>query len=252
MPDYRDSKGPHTHSVEADRVPFGVEDRENTELELIAELSRIALKQEPASISEIVTHAIRTGIPTERIVDHIIPEVARNLGDAWCVDQISFADVTIGVARLQAMLRDVEPATRSDLCEHAESSTVLLAVAETTHHTLGAMVLAIQLRRVGLSVRLLLGATQQLVRQTCSATDYDAVFISANISDSLENLRRIVDSTKRDIGHTPPVVVGGSLLETQPDIVALTGADYAAKTADEAIALCNLKTKPRANTVMDQ
>jgi len=199
-----------------------------------------------------MTIAAEAGISAETMADCYIPIVARELGEAWCVDELGFADVTIGSARLQAMLRELGPEWTAGQTMQPDASTVLLLVPEGQYHTLGAMILSGQLRRVGLSVRLVLGASTSDVKNILEMADFDAVFISAVRGVSLEILRKIVNCIHVSRGTNTPVVVGGTALELHDDIVSLTGADYVTNSADEAISLCNLRTRPRPVIVMDK
>jgi MerR family transcriptional regulator, light-induced transcriptional regulator len=83
------------------------------------------------------------GIRREDIADFYVPEVARRLGAAWCEDRTSFADVTVGTARLQGLLREIGPDWFSDArLGDRPPVCVLVVVSRDEFHTLGAMVLA--------------------------------------------------------------------------------------------------------------
>lgn len=255
MEEYSNSKNHNARLASAGRslgaLSQDISVADNWEQQLLADLTDLVLRPVqggPSAIRDLVT---RTGVTSEAMADIYIPTVARNLGDQWCEDQLGFAEVTIGSARLQSMLRDLGEGWAADLETKPDASTVLLVVPDAVHHTLGAFVLAGQLRRKGLSVRLMLGATPGNIHEQGEHAHYDAVFISACTGDKLETLRKIVDSVRQVQHAAPPVLIGGTLLETNADVVALTGTDYIANTADEAIALCNLRTKPRINAALD-
>lgn len=185
---------------------------------------------------------IASGIKPTVIADHYIPAVARILGDQWCIDQLSFADVTIGSARLQAMLRSLGPNWSGENASKPGPASILLIVPEDVHHTLGALVLGGQLRRKGVSVKLVLSAKNQDIANWIKLSTYDAVFISSSRGESLESLRRIVDVVRNAASTAPPIVVGGSILdvETKETVTALTGADHATRIPQEALELCGL------------
>ncbi len=255
MEEYRNSKSRNERLVSARRgedASYANLSADARDARLLAELTDLVLNRHQGDADAAFHLATRAGVSPEDMADYYIPAVARDLGAQWCTDELGFAEVTIGSARLQAMLRELGESWTADHGMNPDASTVLLVVADGVHHTLGAFVLSGQLRRKGLSVRLLLGATPQNINESFELTQFDAVFISSNIGDNLESLRKIVDSIRTSRGNPPPVVIGGTLLETNADVVALTGTDYIAKTVDEAIALCNLRTKPRINAAMDQ
>ena len=124
-------------------------------------LSDSVLRQSSEERSQVVSEMRAAGISLEDIVDHYVPEVARRLGRLWCEDGLGFADVTIGSARLQGLLRDLSVQLHYPQDRRNESGVAVVVLAEE-YHTLGAMVMTTQLRRLGISVRLMLGVSQQL------------------------------------------------------------------------------------------
>ncbi len=206
-----------------------------------------ALSPDPDHCNTVLENALSSGTRPEDVADFYIPALSREMGDRWCSDQLSFAGVTIGVSRLQAMLRALGPHWSGDKAADPSAPAVLMIVPQEAHHTLGAIVLSGQLRRRGLSVRLMLGAKPKDVAKRICRTNYHGIFISSSQSETLETLRKIVDAVKTSTEDAPPIVVGGAILEveTVDNITALTGADYATRIPDEAIRLCGL-TKPRS------
>lgn len=215
----------------------------NLDPSLFTALKDAALSTNPDAGKRAVKAALADGTRPEDIADFYIPALARDMGDLWCVDQLSFAGVTIGVSRLQAMLRALGPNWASDNATTNENASILLIVPQEVYHTLGAIVLSSQLRRKGFSVKLILGGKPEDIADRLSRTRFDAVFISSSVGDTLELLRHIIDVIKTSSEEPCPIVVGGSILDAveMDDATALTGADYATKLPDEALRLCGLQ-----------
>ena len=195
---------------------------------------------------EIVQRMLADGVRRETIADAYIPALARQMGDRWCEDSMSFAEVTIGVSRLQSLLRSLGPEWRSSSNGDPNTRSALVIVVTDNFHTLGAMVLSGQLRRLGLSVRLELGADPDRIAEALRKTDYGAVLISAYKGESLERLRRMVEAIKELGEGAPPVVLGGSILvnaEDRDTLVRKTGCDFVTNDVSEALDLCNLRIK---------
>jgi methanogenic corrinoid protein MtbC1 len=214
----------------------------NLDHNVIDELTLAALDRDPANAKRTIHHVMAAGVRAEDLADFYIPTIARDLGDQWCEDGMSFASVTIGVSRLQMMLRELGANWSGNMAENDNTDTILLVIPKDIYHTLGAVVLSGQLRRKGLSVKLLLGGDPKDVAQRVESTKYSAVFISSSRGEALESLRLIVDAIKTSVSKRPPIVVGGTILEveTAEDVMALTGADHATKIPDEALRLCGL------------
>jgi len=111
---------------------------------------------------------------------------------------------------------------------------------DDTYHTLGAMVLSGQLRRLGLSVRIAMGATPHDLRVLFGDASFDGVLISASEAESLDSLTKCVDAVRQSASVCPPIVIGGGVLDQEIDVKAITGADFATKDPFEAIDFCGL------------
>lgn len=173
------------------------------------------------------------------LIDDIIPRVARDFGEAWCVSGHSFAEVTIAVARLQAWLRDLEPVGVADPFR-LDAPEVLLVVPEGCQHTLGAMVALSRLRRLGALVRLSLGRDARSIGMQVRAQRFDMVAISAAGNEDLEFLAGVINSIRSGVGCPPRIVLGGEILNHRPDAPVLVGADFGTSDPEEALRLCGL------------
>ena len=101
------------------------------------------------AFASLLAEVRRARITLAALADVYIPEAARRMGEAWLDDQMSWMDVSIGVGRMQSLLREIGTAWVADQAGDAGHGTVLLLVAEREQHTLGPMVLMGQLRRYG-------------------------------------------------------------------------------------------------------
>ena len=215
----------------------------------LAETLRAAvLSNNPADRDNAITALRESGCPDEAIVDTYIPHVARLLGEDWCRDDIGFADTSIGASRLQSLLRDLTPDPRSVVGSATDMSGVAVVVLSDDNHTLGAMVLTHQLRRMGVSVRVLVGAPADEALKEIVSDRYDAVFISSSRTETLGKLKKFIESVKRQTRQEIPVVLGGRVIEFLNDVRAEAGADYATSSAEEAVRLCGLIARKHASS----
>ena len=73
--------------------------------------------------AEALSAAMRESrVRPELIIDIYIPEAARAFGVAWMEDRLSFARVTIGVARLQQLLHEMQASPSADTSSPAAFS----------------------------------------------------------------------------------------------------------------------------------
>lgn len=209
---------------------------------VLSALHNAVLGRDPETAKQVIHDLIANGVTAVDLADFYIPEVARKLGDQWCIDELSFATVTIGSARLQSMLRSLGPDWSGERTGKTATASILLVVPQEVYHTLGALVLGGQLRRKGMSVKLVLGGKPQDVANHVESAHYDCVFLSSSRGETLESLRRLVEAVKTATLTPLPVVIGGTILEVEPieTITALTGADFATSIPEEALRLCGL------------
>lgn len=213
-------------------------------LELYVEKLCVAVSSRDPEAAPAVIEKMRAAhISSFDIADNYIPEVARRLGDAWCSDQMDFATVTIGSARLQGILRGLGPNWSAD-DQHINplAPRCMVIVPAGAQHTLGATILAGQLRRAGISVSLELGRERAALQDKCKKATYDAFLISASQRESLNDIKRIVE-TVRGTGHKTPVIIGGNVLALATDIVKQTGADFATSDIKSAIRFCGFDAR---------
>lgn len=183
-------------------------------------------------------------IRLEDIVDFYIPEVARRMGERWCEDGLSFADVTIGVARLQGLLREIGRNWCEPLDHDPEAPSLLIVVLADEFHTLGAMVLCSQLGRLGVSTRLVVGRSESEVLRRVADGQFDAILMSVAVSERLATLRKLVEKIRSASVRPTPIVIGGSIVAREEDIKTKSGADHATTDPREALRACGLKSFP--------
>jgi methanogenic corrinoid protein MtbC1 len=179
---------------------------------------------------EVLLRLRQDGVSNEDLVDHLIPAAARLLGERWFADQISFAHVTIGAARLQETVRAV--GRHND----AESAlAILLVVPRSEHHTLGSFVLADQLRRRGYSVDIAVDRHPRQLVEVLRKRRYRMVGITASGRRTLASVKELVDIIRLTVTRVTPVIIGGPVLDKDLDVLALTGADHTARDAVSAL-----------------
>ncbi|MEM6276998.1 MAG: cobalamin B12-binding domain-containing protein [Pseudomonadota bacterium] len=210
--------------------------------DLLDDLIAAVQDYDSASRISVLERFRAAGIRPATIIDRYLPEAARELGAAWCEDNMSFADVTIGSARLQSMLRDLRAPQVTD----PAALSVLIVVPQDAYHTLGATVVADQLRRLGVAPRTAMGIAPLDLAELVESHDFNAVMISAATSERLETLRELVNCVRAASRAPVPIIVGGTVTEKDTDIRTLTGADYVSNNPEEALQACGLMTPTHA------
>ncbi len=189
----------------------------------------------------LLSEVRRSRISLAALADIYIPEAARRMGEAWDDDEMPWMDVSIGVGRLQSLLREIGSAWSADQAGDTGHGTVLLIVPDREQHTLGPMVAMSQMRRYGVSVCLRIAPPFSELRSLMTSRQFDGTLISVSTKDKLEAVARTVQFLKSIMSKPCPIIVGGAVLSKGVDAVALTGADFASNDISLALESIGLK-----------
>jgi methylmalonyl-CoA mutase cobalamin-binding subunit len=157
---------------------------------------------------------------------------------------LDFRSVSIGSARLQSLLWQLEEfEPRIPLRTELSQANMLVVVPEACQHTLGATVLAGQLRRMGRGVKLELATSPNALKGIMDTADFAGVMISASSREPLASLADLVQTARQSQAKTP-ILIGGNILEKMSEFKDTTGADLVTSDVDTALRFCGLLAKP--------
>ena len=159
------------------------------------------------------------------LLDTCIPEAARQLGAFWLSDELGFAEVSIATSRLQAMVARMASEPVPAMGGGDETRTALLVQPPGETHTLGLHVAAAQLRRQGLSVRLLFGPDETLFIKALRQDPYDLIMFACPAPERLAFVTQLVSVLRNTRASTGLTVLGGAALDRQDNLTQLTGVD---------------------------
>jgi hypothetical protein len=116
-----------------------------------------------------------------------------------------------------------------------DQQSVLVAICGDEDHILGPLILSDQLRRLGYSVKLLLGATEKDVHDNIETGFFDMVMFSCSSVVSLDNVAKVVKSLRQEISDPPILLLGGAVLGQAPEIEKLVAVDVIASGLTDAL-----------------
>lgn len=199
-------------------------------------LLALLLVDDRAGAEAHVDAVMERGVTLERVFLELLAPAARRLGDTWTADGCDFGTVTIGLMRLQRMVRDRMPEALPPLRPLAGPRRILLANAPGEQHTFGRDMLAGFFRQAGWTVwdPAPDGAAEfaALVRREC----FEAVGLSAGSAARLDAISECVRTVRRSaVNGGVGIMVGGPLFIAHPEYVALVGADATAADGRQAV-----------------
>jgi methanogenic corrinoid protein MtbC1 len=208
--------------------------------EEVAELARLAIAHD-APVALAYVEAMRgRGISVEAVFVGLLGPAARRLGDLWVEDRCDFTEVTVGLWRLQQVLRALSPTFQNEV-EHRESNLrAILVPLPGEHHVFGVMMVAEFFRRGGWDVwDEPCGSIDELAN-VVSASWFDIAGLSVSSAISSENRLESVAMAVRAIRRASRnsdvgVMVGGRIFTEHPEYVGLVGADATASCERQAL-----------------
>lgn len=151
------------------------------------------------------------------------PKAARELGKSWLNDDLSFVDVTVRTERLHGLVREVD--AKMDKVAPLNGRTALILVAEAEQHTLGAFVLALQLRIEGFSVVVRVAPDATDLTLLLGARRFDLALVSIGCTAGLASGVGLVRTLRLMSRGEMCVFVGGAIPVSDDVLQAETGAD---------------------------
>ena len=201
--------------------------------------ARMTLSAEVHTLTAYVETLMQGGLSLEEVyVDLLIP-TARRLGDDWNEDFISFIDVTIGLSRLQQVVRTLGhsiPTRDAD----GDAPSAYFVAAPNEQHAFGLVILEDYFRRAGWRTWLDTLATREEASRTVSHDWFDIFGLSAT-SDTPAEIIASTIARVRQASRNPKlfVMVGGRLFIENPSLATAVGADAASGSAADALLIAD-------------
>jgi MerR family transcriptional regulator, light-induced transcriptional regulator len=204
--------------------------------EKIAQFSDIVVSQPVNQAVIYIDALLRDGMTKETMILEVLSPTARNLGELWTQDKLTFVEVTLGVSRLQQLLRIYGPAFEVEFAKGQTGHKILLAAMPGEQHTFGMSVVEEFFRRDGWDVHSLADASRKILLQRIKEEWFDVVGLSASGDASVDMLAPLIKviretSTNRDLR----VIVGGCPFLAEPANAIALGADMVACNGREAV-----------------
>jgi methanogenic corrinoid protein MtbC1 len=202
-----------------------------------ARFAVLPLRLEAAALLEEVDGFIAKGASVETICLDLLAPAARKLGEMWERDECDFLDVTMGLWRLQEVMREVAARSPVDLAGLALPYSALFSPMPGDHHNFGTLMLEEVFARGGWRSEALVKPErrERLARQP---VDLLGLTLARDCpSAALSNLIKAV----RNVSANPHIIVlvGGRMINENPGMAMEVGADGTGADALSALELAN-------------
>jgi len=203
-----------------------------------AELESFAHQTMTLDLSALVDQVemlVRRGVSVEGIYFELLSPAAKLLGEWWEQDICTFADVTVGLCRLQQLVYEYADRVHVE-GGGGDGRTALFALTPGDQHSLGLIMVVEYFRQAGWRTICMPDATAQDLEDVVQTERFDLIGFSMANERWLEPLTPLI-SRLRAVSRNASVrvMVGGRAFAENPDRVAMVGADQTAGDAREAV-----------------
>jgi MerR family transcriptional regulator, light-induced transcriptional regulator len=200
----------------------------------------LPLRLEAASLLEEVDGFIAKGATVESICLDLLAPAARKLGEMWETDECDFLDVTMGLWRLQEVMREVAVRFPIDPPGLAAPHSALFSPMPGDQHNFGTLMIEEVFARGGWRSEALVKPERRELLDRLARQPFDLLGLTLTRdcpSSALANLIKAV----RNVSANPSimVLVGGRMINENPEIVSEIGADGTGADALAALDLAN-------------
>ncbi len=206
----------------------------------IRDFASQVLLHEVETLTDMVTTYLDLNIAPETIFIQLIAPAARELGDKWSRDECDFVDVTMGLWRLQSLLRTVAMWAPPSPGWNMRSNKALFTAMPGDQHSLGTLIISECFQRAGWEVETLIEPQQSDILQALSTTSFDVVGLTVTTDFYIASAPKLL-TAMRSVSCNPnlAIMIGGPALGYDPARARELGADGTAPDAQAALALAD-------------
>ena len=205
------------------------------EAEQVRSFAHLVIATDDSAAFARIDALCRDGLRTDAIYLNLLAPTARFLGTMWEDDLCDFATLTVGVGRLQQIMRALSPAFGAEVSPPAHGRRILLAPAPGEQHTFGLSMVTEFFMRAGWDVASTTGMHADNLTEWLQSEWFDVLGFSKGSSLRVDDLASAVAQARRQSRNGAMVVmVGGPLFTLHPEFVAQVGADGTARDAEAA------------------
>lgn len=198
------------------------------------------LAHEADALADIVGRYLDQGLAPEALFIELIAPTARRLGDKWTNDECDFVDVTMGLWRLQQVLRSIALWAPPAPGWHPRGNKALFTAMPGDQHSLGTLIISECFQRGGWEVETLIEPQQSDIFQAISTTSYDVIGLTVTTDFYIAALPKLL-TAMRSVSCNPKmaIMIGGPALGYDPKRARELGADGTAADASSALKLAD-------------
>jgi MerR family transcriptional regulator, light-induced transcriptional regulator len=201
---------------------------------------QLALGDNARAMLDFVEAKLGAGSSVESIFVELLAPAARRLGQFWEDDSGDFVDVTMGLWRIQEILRELTMRAPPFRSAGQGIRRALFSPMPGEQHSLGTLMVSECFERAGWDCEVLLEPAQSELIDKVAKCHFDIVGLTISCDCPSAAIGSLVRSIKA-VSPNPHVrvMIGGRVVNEQPELVAECGADATAIDAPSAVAVAD-------------
>ena len=197
----------------------------------------LPLRLEVAGLLEEVDAFLEDGVSVEAIYLDLLAPAARRLGEMWVEDECDFTDVTMGLWRLQEVMREISARSPSQRATPApDAPRALFAPLPGDQHSFGALMIDEIFARSGWNSTAIARPLRKELLDAVSREPFDLVGLTVSRDCPSSALANFITAIRK-VSANPElsILIGGHMINQNPAIVAEVGADGTGADARAAL-----------------
>ncbi|QHE76954.1 cobalamin B12-binding domain-containing protein [Hydrogenophaga sp. PBL-H3] len=207
------------HRVARDGAAHPVSLGEHVAREDVIPFAEMVLHDDDAALRGFIAALRDRGVPIESVFLDLLAPVARYLGELWERDLCSFTEVTVGLGRLQQLLRENSAAFAQFTSEATSDKArrVLLMPCPGEQHTFGLSLVGEFFHRAGWEVVTSFVATDGAPGMV-QKDWFDVVGFSLGCETGIERLGETMEQVRRkSLNPGISIIAGGAIFGLHPE-----------------------------------
>lgn len=219
-----------------DGLDYVIASPDHVSIEEAEAFAPLALELEADALLDHVEVFLRRGVATDTVFVELLAPAARRLGVLWEDDLCDFVDVTMGLWRLQEIVRELSSRQPDAHGDAAAMPRALFSVFPGEQHSFGTVIVDDVFRRAGWASECLPECTTPDLLDHVARASIDLVGLTVAHDDHIARLPSLILAL-RSVSRNPRlcIMIGGRAVTDNPQIVTTSGADGTAPDAVQAL-----------------
>ncbi|MDT8279380.1 MAG: cobalamin-dependent protein [Erythrobacter sp.] len=198
----------------------------------------LPLRLEASGLLEEVDTFMANGASVETICLDLLAPAARKLGEMWETDECDFLDVTMGLWRLQEVMREIAARAPAELGSLSPPRSALFSPMPGDQHNFGTLMIEEVFARGGWQSEALVKPERRELLDRLSRQPFDLVGLTIARGCTSAEIANLI-TAMRNVSANPRIIVliGGRMINENPQIAIDVGADGTGQDALAALEL---------------